>query len=482
LISLFILVPLAGLILLNLPVLRVLRRATWGFALAVAVAEAGAVLLAPAAWWTTPTPMDRFFAFALAAPDVSRVLLLSIGIVLFAALAVARSMIEDPRRRSNFASLLLVSLVGMNGAVLVTDLFSLYVFLEVASVASFVLIAFNRDSRALEGAFKYIILSVVATVLMVSAVALLLMVAGGTSYEAVRAALDSSGDALVAKIAVGAFIAGLFIKGGLVPFHGWLPDAYEAAPAPVSILLAGIVTKVMGIYALVRLAGEVFVPAGPLGDVLMLVGAVSIVVGALAALVQTDLKRMLAYSSISQVGYIVLGVGCFASAGPSEAASLALVGAVFHLFNHAIFKSLLFVNSAAIEQRLGTTDMNRMRGLGSRMPLTGTTSVIAALSMAGIPPLAGFWSKLIIVIALWQAHDYGYAGLAVLMSVVTLAYMLVMQRRIFFGKVADEFAHVEEAEPGLVVPALVLAILVVAVGLLVPWVLDTFMLPVAGLF
>jgi multicomponent Na+:H+ antiporter subunit D len=155
---------------------------------------------------------------------------------------------------------------------------------------------------------------------------------------------------------------------------------------------------------------------------------------------------------------------------------------VFHLFNHAIFKSLLFVNSAAIEQRLGTTDMNRMRGLGSRMPLTGTTSVIAALSTAGVPPLAGFWSKLIIVIALWQAHDYGYAGLAVLMSVVTLAYMLVMQRRIFFGKVSDEFAHVEEAGLGLVVPALVLAILVVAVGLLVPWVLDTFMLPVAGLF
>jgi multicomponent Na+:H+ antiporter subunit D len=183
---------------------------------------------------------------------------------------------------------------------------------------------------------------------------------------------------------------------------------------------------------------------------------------------------MLAYSSISQMGYIVLGLGC--------GTPLGIVGAVFHLFNHAIFKTLLFVNSAAIEQRTGTTDMNRMGGLGSRMPVTGVTSTIAALSTAGVPPLAGFWSKLIIVIALWQAHDYGFAGIAVLMSVVTLAYLLLMQRRIFFGKTSPEHAGVREAAAGVVVPELVLAALTVAVGLLFPWVLNTFMLPVGGIF
>jgi multicomponent Na+:H+ antiporter subunit D len=362
----------------------------------------------------------------------------------------------------------------MNGVVLVTDLFSLYVFLEVTSVSSFILIAFNRDLGGLEGAFKYLILSAVATVLMLTGVALLMLVAGGTSFETVAAAMKTSGGITISQMAVGAFVCGLFIKGGLVPFHGWLPDAYSSAPAPVSILLAGIVTKVSGIYALVRLATSVFPASGAMNEVLMVVGAASIIVGALAALGQHDLKRMLAYSSISQMGYIVLGLGC--------GTPLGIVGAVFHLFNHAIFKTLLFVNSAAIEQRTGTTDMNRMGGLGSRMPVTGVTSTIAALSTAGVPPLAGFWSKLIIVIALWQAHDYGFAGIAVLMSVVTLAYLLLMQRRIFFGKTSPEHAGVREAAAGVVVPELVLAALTVAVGLLFPWVLNTFMLPVGGIF
>ncbi len=232
-------------------------------------------------------------------------------------------------------------------------------------------------------------------------------------------------------------------------------------------------TKVAGIYALIRLASAVLGPSDALNSVLLLVGAISVVVGALAALGQNDLKRMLAYSSISQVGYIVLGLGC--------GSPLGLAGAVFHLFNHSIFKSLLFVNAAALEQRLGTTDMNRMSGLGSRMPVTGITSVIATLSTAGIPPLAGFWSKLIILIALWQTGNHAYAVVAVLISVLTLGYLLVMQRRIFFGKVAEGFKDVREAGLGLIVPAVVLAVLTIVAGVLFPWVLDSLMLPVGGL-
>jgi proton-translocating NADH-quinone oxidoreductase chain N len=473
LLPLLILVPLAGLFLLNLPLGGLPRRAAWGFALLLSVAQAAAVLLVPAGQWTTPGPLDRFFSFGLAASDLSRVMLLAIGIVVFAALWVGRAMLEDERKQFGFVNLLLVSLIGMNGAVLVTDLFSLYVFLEVTSVSSFVLIALHRDDRGLEGALKYLILSAVATILMVSGVALLMMVAGGTSFETVREALRGSGDTVLAKVAVGAFTCGLLVKGGVVPFHGWLPDAYSTAPAPVSVLLAGIVTKVMGIYALVRLTTSVFAASAPLTGALMAVGAISIVVGALAALGQRDLKRMLAYSSISQVGYIVLALGC--------GTELALAGAVFHLFNHAIFKSLLFVNAAALEQRLGTTDMTRMGGLGARMPLTSATSIVAILSTAGVPPLSGFWSKLIILIALWQAGHPLYAALAVGMSAVTLAYLLLIQRKIFFGTMKEELAQVREASAPLVLPAVVLAALTIAVGLAFPWVLDTFMLRVPGI-
>ena len=475
---LLILVPLAGLVLLNLPLTSEIRRASWGFGVLVSVAQVALVLFAPADAWTATTTLGQFFTFHLEATALSRVMLLTIGIVLFTTLMVGRSMIEDERRQSNLANILLLSLIGMNGAVLVTDLFSLYVFLEVASVASFVLIAMKRDGPALEGAIKYLILSAVATVLMISSIAFLMMLAGGVSFEAVKTALAASGDTLLAKLAVGAFVCGLLIKGGLVPFHGWLPDAYSAAPAPVSILLAGIVTKVMGIYALVRLTVSVFGLSGPLGDALMLVGAISIIVGALAAIAQTDLKRMLAYSSISQIGYIVLALGC---AKEPAVRDLAIIGAVFHLFNHAIFKSLLFVNAAALEQRLGTSDMTRMTGLGSRMPVTSTTSVIGLLSAAGVPPLSGFWSKVIIVIALWMGGHHIYAAIAVLMSVVTLAYLLGMQRKLFFGKVSEEFAQVRESSLGVVVPALILAALTIAVGLAFPWVWSTLMYPVAAL-
>jgi multicomponent Na+:H+ antiporter subunit D len=272
---------------------------------------------------------------------------------------------------------------------------------------------------------------------------------------------------------MGMFISGLFIKGGVVPFHGWLPGAYTAAPAPVSVLLAGIVTKVSGVYGLIRLTVSVFPASVSLNEALLLAGAASIVVGALAALKQENIKGLLAYSSISQVGYIILGLGC--------GTPLGVAAAVFHLFNHSVFKSLLFINAAAVEQSTGTTDMARLGGLGPRMPVTSTTSVIAMLSTAGIPPFSGFWSKLVMVIALWQAQHYGYAVLAAMLSVVTLAYLLTMHRHVFFGKTAEALVAVREARMGILLPAVALALVTLAVGLLFPWIFDTFLCPAGGL-
>jgi multicomponent Na+:H+ antiporter subunit D len=300
------------------------------------------------------------------------------------------------------------------------------------------------------------------------------MVSGNTSYSAIAQTLHSdSARGSFARIAVGLFLCGLFIKGGLMPFHGWVADAYSAAPAPVSVFLAGIVTKVSGLYPLIRLVTAVFGFSAPVAQILLLVGAISVVGGALAALGQRDFKRMLAYSSISQVGYIVLGLGC--------GTPLGVAGAVFHLFNHAIFKSQLFVNAAAVEQRLGTRDMGKMGGLGAKMPFTSTTSVLAFLSTAGVPPLAGFWSKLVIILALWKSAHQTYAVVAVLASVLTLAYFLLMQRWVFFGKLGKGLENVKEARAGLVVPAVVLAALTVGVGLAFSFVLETFILPAAGM-
>ena len=470
--SLFVLLPFLAIVMLNLPLKMVTRHLALWFGIVLSAGQAFMVIFQPDVFWKGTDLLGRFFTLRLQVDNLSMVMLLSIGIVTFAAILVGRQTIADARLRFNFMNLVLLSLIGMNGMVLLSDLFSLYIFIEVVAISSFILIAFQRGLNALEGAFKYIILSAVATVLMLLSVSVLLMAAGDTSFSSVAAAVKNSSSSHFVRFAIGIFICGLFIKGGLVPFHGWLPAAYSTAPAAVSVLLAGIVTKVSGIYALIRLSTSVFGPDSSLNAVLMIAGAVSIVIGALAATGQSDFRRMLAYSSISQVGYIILALGC--------GTKLALVGAVFHLFNHSIFKSLLFVNSAAVEQQTGTSDMDKMGGLGSRMPYTNATSLIAFLSTAGVPPLAGFWSKLIIVIALWQGGHYIYAFIAILTSIITLGYLLSMQRRVFFGILSDKLQAVREAGFGIVFPACVLAAITVGVGLSFPFIFNSFIIPMGA--
>jgi multicomponent Na+:H+ antiporter subunit D len=300
------------------------------------------------------------------------------------------------------------------------------------------------------------------------------MVSGSTSFSVIKQAVSANGNNGILVIALALFTTGLLIKGGLVPFHGWLPDAYSSAPAPASVILAGIVTKTTGIYSLIRIVNDVFGFSESVKNILLFVGALTILVGAFAALGQKDFKRMLAYSSISQVGYIVLSLG--------TGTELGLIGAIFHLFNHSIFKTQLFINSAAVEQQAGTRNLDEMGGFSKKMPFTGLTSLIACLSTAGIPPLAGFWSKLIIIVALWKSGHPVYAGVAVLASVVTLAYFLILQRKAFFGKLAEGYEKLYEAEFGFLLPAIILALITVGVGLCFPLLANTFLIPISQVF
>ena len=160
-------------------------------------------------------------------------------------------------------------------------------------------------------------------------------------------------------------------------------------------------------------------------------------VGVLLAIGQWDFKRLLAYHSISQIGYIVLGIGL--------GTPLGILGGLFHLFNHSVFKSLLFLNSGAVEYSTGTRDLQKMGGLASRMPVTGTTNLAASMSIAGIPPFNGFWSKLIIIIAVVQAGRFGYAFWAVLASLLTLASFMKVMKYAFFGKLRENLSRIEEA-------------------------------------
>jgi multicomponent Na+:H+ antiporter subunit D len=470
---LLLLVPFLAVVVLNLLPKRARGAALWvsfgvlGLEAAAAFVERFSSIDSSAFAW-----LESVFGFRLAADHLSGLAMLCAGIVGMVALLVARRTLKDAGEKFFFANLVLVALVGINGIAMVRDLFSLYVFVEVTAIATFILItasrnaasrsgAANRDNQVFEGAWKYIILSVIASVLMLTSIGFFLLSAGDITFDAVKGALGAPGS--LTWVAMALFLCGLFVKGGLVPFHGWVADAYTAAPAPVSVFMAGIVTKASGIFALLRIVSSTMGSALPGREILLVVGALTIVVGAFLALGQSNMKRMLAYSSVSQMGYIVLALG--------GDLSLGILAAGLHFFNHAISKSQLFANAAAIEEQLGTLNMDEMGGIGARMPVTAGTTAVATLSIAGLPPLAGFWSKLLIVLALWNAKEYGFAAVAILASLVTLAYFLSLHRRVFFGKTHPKWAHVKEAAPGLLVPVVALALITIALGVGFPFAL-----------
>ena len=472
-VSLLILVPFFTLVILNFLFKYPGRRIAFWLGLLFSLAQVELSLLPGSHFWSDKAfVLNDVFKFIFLVDNLTRLMLLSIGVVMAVGFIVSRHIVEDESKRSDLFNLFFILLIGLNGVVLTKDIFSLYVFIEVASITSFILIAFDKDIHALEAAFKYIMLSVLASVLMLSGVGLLILTCGTTDFSGIHSVLAVSSNNFTV-FAVGLFLCGLFIKSGLVPFHTWLPDAYSSAPAHVSILLGGIITKTAGVYALIRVVVTIFGFHDSMKLVLLFIGAFSVILGALAALTQSDFKRMLAYSSISQVGYIILGLG--------SGTPLGLAGAALHLFNHSIFKSLLFVNAAAVEKQTGTRNIDKMSGLAQRMPITGITSVLASLSAAGLPPLAGFWSKLIIIIALWSAGFRFYALIGALAGILTLAYFLSLQRRAFFGEVPKELAGVKEAKAGLLIPSIALAGVIILVGILTPFILKDIILPLGDI-
>jgi len=467
--ALFVLIPLISVLLLNLFRLDFIKKVASWYGMLLALVQICLVLFVPIDLFK-PGVFSTYFAFNFTIDSLSILMLLTIGIVVFTAIIVGQFTYTDETKNFNFLNLILLTLAAMNGLVMVSDIFSLYVYIEIIAVASFVLISTYKDKIGLESVFKYIVLSITATSFILLSIVIFLLISGNTSFESISNAIKNPENSSFVTVAVALFTCGTFTKGGLVPFHGWLPDAHSSAPSSVSILLSGIVIKVTGIYPLIRimcLAGE---SGNSVRKVLMFIGALSIVVGALASLGQNDIKRMLAFSSVSQMGYIVLSLG--------TGTALGLAGAAFHMFNHAIFKSQLFANAAAVERQTGTRDMDKLGGLASKMPVTGGTSIIAMLSISGIPPLSGFWSKLLIIIALWQSTNYAYAFIAVIASVITLAYFLSMQRKVFFGQVAQGLENVKEAKLGLITPAVILAILTIFIGLFFPLILNKLIFPI----
>ncbi len=418
----------------------------------LAFASVGEEALYHVGAWPTPIGID------LRLDPLASLLLIAVNLVGLAAGIYSVDYMQRYTDKRRFYCLFLFLVAGMNGVILAGDLFNLYVMMEIAAVASYALVAFGCQHEELEASFKYAILGTLASSFILIGVALVYGVTGTLNMAHIASRTSDSGMDPSLLFAIALFICGFSMKAALVPFHAWLPDAHPSAPAPVSAMLSGVLIKAIGIYVVARLIYNVFgADEGVLG-LLRWLGVISMVVGGLLATGQWDMKRLFAYSSISQVGYIVLGLGL--------GTPLGVVGALYHLVNHSMFKSLLFLNAGAVEYATGDRDLKRLGGLNRVMPVTGATSMVASMSIAGIPPLNGFWSKLIIVVACVQSGFYVLAAVAVGVSVVTLGYQLKAQRYAFFG--ASPVSTAPLAEPRLMATAMVvLAIGCMALSVLV---------------
>lgn len=436
--------------------------------LAIIVVSTGTTEIYQIGKWSIPLGIN------LVLDGLSALMLLAIGVVSAAAMLYSARYMERYTAKSKYLSLFLLMVAGMNGVVLSGDIFNLFVFLEIASLASYALVGFGCEHEELEAAFKYMVLGSVGSVFILFAVALVYGNTGTLNMAYISQAIHKAGTGINAGLsfALALFIVGFGLKTALVPFHAWLPDAHSSAPAPISAMLSGIIIKTLGVYALVRIVFNVFGVSVQIGWLIVVLGLLSMVAGAFLAIGQWDIKRLMAYSSISQIGYVILGIGLgatlIAKGGENvKWAYLALLGGLFHLANHAVYKSLLFLTSGSVEMATGTRDLRQMGGLAERLPYTRATCTIASASIVGIPPFSGFWSKLILVIAAIQAQFYWIAAIIVFVSLCTLIMYLKVQRYAFLGELPENLQQVKENKGSMLAAMVFLACLCLLMGLLV---------------
>ena len=411
------------------------------------------------------------FGILLVSDGLSSLMLVVVNVIAFLSIVFSLKYMTTYTAKPKYYSLFLLMVGGMNGVIITGDLFNLYVFLEIASIASYALVGFGCEEEELEASFKYMILGGVASTAVLFGIAFLYSMTGTLNMPDLAQQLSAVPMNRAIAFVIALFVMGFGLKASTVPFHAWLPDAHPSAPAPISAMLSGVLIKALGVYTLIRIMFHVIGPNPLVASILMFLGALSMVVAGLLAIGQSDFKRMLAYSSISQIGYVMIGIGLALKPGLNPmVAALAIVGALFHLVNHAVFKSLLFLCSGAFEYRTGTRDLGKLGGLIRRMPWTGTCCSIGSLSIAGIPPFNGFWSKLIIILALFNAGYFMYGVIAIAVGFITLIYFIKLQSSVLFGKLPEALAGVKESPFTMVLPLVILAVLCLALGVAYPFV------------
>lgn len=408
-----------------------------------------------AAPWGIEYRIDTLSAFVL-------VFVSGIGSIVasFAPLSIAREIPKD--RHYLFFAELLLCLAGLLGITITGDLFNLFVFLEISSLSSYALISLGQDRRALTASFQYLVMGTIGATFILIGIGLMYIMTGTLNMadmalrlhgvvelNGVSVKVNETRTVLVAF----AFLSvGISVKMALFPLHRWLPNAYTYAPSVVTAFLAATATKV-SVYILLRFVFSIYgadfaFRSVPLDTGLMVLSLIGITVASTIAIFQTNIKRMLAYSSVAQIGYIVLGIS-FASVN-------GLTAGIVHLFNHALIKGGLFLAMGCIALRIGSVDIVDLRGIAHRMPVTMFAWVLGGLGLIGVPATAGFISKWYLITAALENGWWPVALLVLVSSLMALIYVWRVIEVAYFQRPSERHALVSEAPLAMLIPTYVL--------------------------
>ena len=367
-----------------------------------------------------------------------------------------------------FYAYLLLTVAMVNGAVLANNLVVLLFFWEGILLTLFLMILQGREG-AWHTAVKAVMLVGVSDLCMMLGIGLTAHLAGTLEMDQIHLPMDGWGTAAFLLLVVGALG-----KAGAMPFHTWIPDAADDAPMPFMALLPAALEKLLGIYLLMRVCSELFAftPGSPMSITLMTIGAVTILFAVMMALIQKDFKRLLSYHAISQVGYMILGIG--------TALPVGVIGGLFHMLNHATYKSCLFYTAGSVERQTGTTDLKALSGLWRKMPVTAVCFTIAAASIAGFPLTNGFYSKELIFDGALESGMVFYL-VALIGAFFTAVSFLKLGHAAFFGKPKQALANVKEAPAAMLVPMVTLAALCLLMGFLRLDIIGGLLQPAVGL-
>ncbi|MEX0593813.1 MAG: monovalent cation/H+ antiporter subunit D family protein [Balneolaceae bacterium] len=374
---------------------------------------------------------------------------------------------EFAQKQMAYYSLVMLMMLGFNGMVLTGDLFNLYVFLEISSLSAYALIAIGEKGAPF-AAFRYLIIGTAGGTFYLLGLAFLYTVTGTLNLIDMAAMLPELADNRAVVTALILMVVGIGVKAALFPMHGWLPDSYTYASSTSSALIAPIGTKVAA-YVLIRImlflfGIELIDLVVPISTIVGILACIGILYGSIMAIAQNELKRMLAYSSVSQIGYILMGI--------SLANPFGFIGAVLHILNHAIMKATLFMVSANLRMKEGHSDISLFdHTYRKKYPLTMLSFTVAAISMVGLPPLAGFFSKWYLVLGTVDANNWLFLVVILASSLLNAVYFFRILEKVYMSnpnsevEASDETSPMDEVKPSMLYTTLTFAVALLLIGI-----------------